>query len=126
MALRKERQVKEGINRRRSLAGVPVLHSNVTVMEEDKGIIALKAQLKRGAGFFERFRPLVSEKTYQLDEFGAFVVREIQQRKAVLDIVRAFEARFHMSHRESELGVVAFLKMLMKRNVLSIMVGEQG
>lgn len=113
---------KGRVDRRRSLAGIPVLHENVKVMEGSGGTIVLKMQVQRGYGFLERFRPAVSERKYELDEFGTFVVKEIRRRKTVMDIIRSFEKRFRMSHREAELGVVAFVKMLMKRNVLSVVV----
>jgi len=121
VGLLKKRE-KHSVDRRRSLAGTPVLHDNVEIVEGLDGIVALKLHIRRGAGFFDRFRPVVMERKYELDEFGAFVVGEVQKRKNVLSIVRAFERRFGMSHRESELGVVAFMKSLMKRDVLSVVV----
>jgi len=116
------KRAKGSIDRRRSLEGIPVFHRNVEALEGADGKITLKVQLARGSSFLDRFRPPVSERKYELDEFGTFVVRQIQQRKNVLDIVREFEREFRMSHRESELGVVAFVKMLMKREALSVVV----
>lgn len=121
MALLRKRE-KSSIDRRRSLAGIAILHDDVEVIEADGGNITLKMQVRRGYGFFERFRPPVTERKYELDEFGTFVVREVRKRKKVLAIVGAFERQFRMSHRESELGVVAFLKILMKRDILSVVV----
>ena len=121
MALLKKRE-KRAIDRRRSLAGIPVLHENVKILEGPNGILKLKMKIERGSGFLERLRPPVTEREYELDEFGTFVVKEMQRRKSVMDIVRSFEKRFRMSHREAELGVVAFVKILMKRNVLSVIV----
>jgi hypothetical protein len=40
----------------------------------------------------------------------------------VLEIINRFEEQFRMSRRESELGVVAFIKMLMQRRVISVVV----
>lgn len=121
MALLKKRE-KTSVDRRQSLAGVPVLHDNVEILEGQDGVVTLKLYIPRGRGFLDRFRPPVMERKYELDEFGAFVVQQVQKRKDVLTIIRAFERRFGMSHRESELGVVAFVKTLMKRNVLSVVV----
>ena len=121
MGLLRKRENKS-LDRRRSLAGVPVIHDNVEICGDEEGHITLRMTVKRGYGFFERFRPPVTERKYELDEFGTFVVRQIQKRKNVLAIVRAFEHRFRMSHRESELGVVAFVKILMKRDVISVAV----
>ena len=121
VALLKKRE-KTSVDRRQSLAGVPVLHDNVEILEGQDGVVTLKLYIPRGRGFLDRFRPPVMERKYELDEFGAFVVQQVQKRKDVLTIIRAFERRFGMSHRESELGVVAFVKTLMKRNVLSVVV----
>ncbi|MBN1672001.1 MAG: PqqD family protein [Kiritimatiellae bacterium] len=114
------RREKQRLDRRQSLAGVPVFHTHVRLEECEAGTVTLKAKVRRGPGFFDRFRPPVSERSYELDEFGTFVVRQIDHERSVLAIVNAFERRYGMSHREAELGVVAFMKMLMKRNLLSV------
>ena len=121
MALLQKRE-KKSVDRRQSLAGVPILHDNVEVLEGEGGVVTLKLYIRRGRSFLDRFRPAVMERKYELDEFGTFVVQQVQKRKDVLNIIRAFERRFGMSHRESELGVVAFVKTLMKRDVLSVVV----
>ena len=106
------------------MTGIPILHENVTIHENDNKIITLKMKVVRGSTFFDRFRPPVTERSYELDEFGSFVVCQIDSKKHVLDIIYAFERRFGMNHREAELGVVAFMKMLMKRNVLSVVIDK--
>lgn len=116
------RHQQDSIDRRRSLAGIPIIHENITIDEQADNTIAMKIKRNRGAGFLDRFRPPVTEKRYELDEFGTFVVRQIDGCRTVMDVIRAFERRFNMSHREAELGVVAFLKLLMKRHILSIVV----
>ncbi len=121
MGLLKKRE-KNTVDRRQSLAGVPVLHDNVEVVEGENGVATLKMKIHRGRSFLDRFRPPVMERKYELDEFGTFVVLQMRKRRDVLSIIRAFERRFGMSHRESELGVVAFVKTLMKRDVLSVVV----
>lgn len=116
------RQTKRSVDRRASLAGVPVLHSNVEIIGEDDGLLALRSTRKRGQSFFERFRPEVIDRKYELDEFGSFIIRKLTRDKTVLELIEDFEDRFGMSHRESELGVVAFMKMLMKRHLLTVVV----
>jgi len=111
---------RETMDRRRSLAAVPVLNRDVRVEPIDGNLVALKISVARGTGLLARFRPSVSERRYELDEFGTFVLRQIDSVRSVLDIIRAFEQRFRLSHREAELGVVAFLKMLMKRRLLGV------
>lgn len=119
MAILRKRE-KDQIDRRKSLAGIPIFHEGVEVVEAGGRLLVLKVKIRRGPGFFDRFRPLVTERKYELDEFGSFVVRHIQKNASVMDIILAFEREFRMSHRESELGVVAFVKILMKRNLLSV------
>lgn len=119
MGLLRKRE-KNSIDRRLSLAGIPFLHDGVEVVEAGAGLLVLKVKVNRGPGFLDRFRPPVTEKKYELDEFGSFVVRHLQRGVSVMDIIQAFEREFRMSHRESELGVVAFVKMLMQRNLLSV------
>jgi len=114
---------KTSITRRDALAGIPILHENVRIDSLSDGLACLKVSLNRGPSFLDRFRPAVMEKKYELDEFGSFVVRQINRERSVLDIVGKFQARFRMTRRESELGVVAFIKMLMQRRVLSVVSG---
>ncbi len=92
----------------------------VAAEHKPDGAMALRVRIGRGAGFLERFRPAVTERTYELDRFGGFVVDEIDGKRNVLSIIDAFQERFRMSRRESELGVVAFLKILLKRNLIAI------
>lgn len=97
-----------------------MLDADVAIQPGNGGGLFLKRKVLRGSGFLERFRPAVTEKSYELDAFGAFVVSQIDNRRNVLEIVNAFEKQFKMSRRESELGVVAFLKILLKRNLVAI------
>jgi hypothetical protein len=110
----------KNIDRRSSLSGIPMLDKNVVVEPKTGGGAMLRTKIRRGEGFFERFRPLVTKKGFELDDFGAFVVGQIDERRTVFDIVNAFQERFRMSRRESELGVVAFMKVLLKRNLVVI------
>lgn len=119
MALLKQAS-KARLDRRRSLAGKCLLRDGVEIVEKPDGTLTVRLTVRRGGGFFELFRPAVTEKKYELDEFGSFVLREIRRRQTVLEIISAFESRFRLTHRESELGVVAFVKMLMQRNVVTV------
>lgn len=121
MALLKERW-KGSIDRRQALTGIPVMHPNVKVHQLTPRTVELRVSVPRGPGFLDRFRPPVLERRYELDEFGTFVLSEIPKGGNVLAIVKAFEEEFRMSHREAELGVVAFMKILMQRNVISVVV----
>lgn len=119
MELLKSRK-RTQVDRRESLAGIPYLNESAVIERSEGTPMALKLVIRRGNGFLDRFRPPAMERRYELDEFGAFVVQKIDGKKTVLDLINAFEDRFKMSHRESELGVVAFIKILMKRNLLAV------
>ena len=121
MGLFKQRK-KQRVDRRQSLAGIPVLHQNVTLVEETDETVTIKLRVPRGNTILDRLRPPGMVRSYELDEFGSFVIRQLDGRKTVIDIIRIFEQRFRLSHREAELGVVAFFKMLMKRQVLSVVI----
>lgn len=71
-----------------------------------------------------RLRPPVTTRSYELDEFGTFVVRHMDRKNTVHDIIKAFSKHFNLTLRESEMGVVAFIKMLMKREMVSVGIRE--
>ena len=119
-----ERRKQIRVDRRESLNSVPVLHPEVTVATLAAERIVLKVPVARDGSWLDWLRPAGLIKSYELDEFGTFVVRQVDSQRSVLDIVRAFERQFQLSPREAELGVVAFLKLLMKRRVLSVVVAR--
>ncbi|MDA0322868.1 MAG: PqqD family protein [Verrucomicrobia bacterium] len=110
--------------RRRALLGVPVLQEHVRVEQCAKGVMTLHAKCGRGPSIFERFRPPVVDRKYELDEFGAFVVSRMDRERSVRDIIGEFQSHFGMSRREAELGVGAFLKILTQRNVAAVLPGK--
>ncbi|MFO7870025.1 MAG: PqqD family protein [Kiritimatiellia bacterium] len=116
---------RNSIDRRAALAGVPVISDNVKIEKADSGLSSVKIRETRRNHFLERFRPRVINKRFELDEFGSFVVDNIDHERTVLEIIRAFQKQFGMSYRESELGVVAFIKILMKRNLVSVMLKRE-
>lgn len=111
---------KQHIGRRRSLQGVPVLNLGVAVENADSNKTFLRLANPCRAGWLDRFRPRVDSRRFELDEFGAFVVHLIDGQHNVMEIIDRFQRHFGLSRRESELGVVAFIKMLMKRRLLSV------
>lgn len=117
---RKAERKDERLDRRRSLAGVPVISGNVAIRDADGGNLSLTVGMRRGNGFLDRFRPPVSTKRISLDELGSFVVRRIDGRAAVQDIIDAFVAEYQTNRREAELCIVEFLKSLLERSVIGI------
>ena len=121
MSLFRQRESKS-IDRRQSLAGIPILNAGVRYRDQGNGRRVLSAEGPSRVGWMNRFRPPVDRREFELDEFGAYVVERIDGNRSVLEIVNAFQRQFGMSRRESELGVVAFVKMLMQRYLLTVSV----
>ena len=108
------------LDRRESLAGVPVLNNGVELLGEAGENLMLSVKVFRGRGFLDRFRPEEMTRKIRLDELGSFVVRQINGKRDVLKIIDAFVGKYKTNRREAELSVVAFLKSLVQRNVISI------
>lgn len=116
------RRQYDDIDRRRALEGIPVINPGVKIESDTSGNSRVSLMLRRGAGIFDWMRPKESPRSYDLDEFGTYVIKMVDGKKTVLEMINAFEERFKMSRREVELSVVAFLKLLMQRHVLSLTV----
>ena len=84
--------------------------------------MSLTVTIKRGNGFLDLFRPAVMNRRIKLDTLGSFVVRLIDGKRDVLEIIEAFEAKYKTNRRETQLSVVAFLKSLARRNIASIVI----
>ena len=112
-------------DRRELLVSRPMMSAaaHETSVDGDETTVAVK--VKSGKGFLSRFRPAIMEKRYQLDVFGTFVLRQIDAKRTVLDIVDLFKERFKLSRRESELGVVAFMKILNQRHVINVVAAAE-
>jgi len=110
------------IDRRRSLRGVPVVNRGVAISGGAEENLTVTVTLPRGRGWLARFGPRTLRRRVELDEFGSFVMRQIDGHRDVLAIVEAFSNRFGTNRRETELSVVAFLKSLIRRRIVSIAV----
>jgi hypothetical protein len=111
------------LDRRRSLAGIPVVNPGVAVEDLEAGrcVLVVRQRLKRD-GLLRRFKPTERQRRVKLDELGCFVFKRIDGERPVIEIVDAFVARFKVNRREAELSVVDFLKSLTRRNIISIAV----
>jgi hypothetical protein len=105
---------------RELLESRPMIRVAAHELSEEGDETTVVVKIESGNGFLSRFRPAVMEKRYALDVFGTFVLRRIDTKRTVLDIVDLFKERFKLSRRESELGVVAFMKMLNQRHVINV------
>jgi len=111
---------KAGLDRRRSLSGIPAWNAGVTWSPGDDNDIVISVVQRRSTGFLARFQPERWERRFQLDALGAFVVQQIDGKKTVLQITENFIKRFKVNRREAELATVAFLKTLLERGIISI------
>ena len=119
----RKQQTGERLDRRRSLAGIPVLNANVTADRGDERRLTLTIRTKRREkGLLSRFQPAVMTRRLKLDELGSFVLSRIDGESDVMGIVDAFVTRYQVNRREAELSIVEFLKSLARRNVISIVI----
>jgi len=116
------RKKRQPIDRRRSLESIPAVNEGVTAHENDGGELVLVVSLERGTGLLARFQPPVMEKRVKLDELGAFVFQQIDGKRTTREIIDAFASHYRVNHREAELSCVQFLKSLVTRRVISILV----
>lgn len=110
------------LDRRQSLDGVPVLNENVSSGNDNAGRLVINIKMKRGNGFLARFQPPVLERNVRMDEIGAFVFKLIDNQRSALEIIELFLAKYRVNRREATLSVVEFLKSLVKRRIVSIVI----
>ena len=119
----RKQQTGERLDRRRSLAGIPVLNADVTADRGDERRLTLTIRTKRREkGLLSRFQPAVMTRRLKLDELGSFVLSRIDGESDVMCIVDAFVTCYQVNRREAELSIVEFLKSLARRNVISIVI----
>ena len=116
------RQKTPPLDRRQSLDSVPVLNEGVSSCEGDAARIVITIRQRRRSGFMGRFQPAIIERTVKLDELGSFVFRQIDNKKNTREIIDAFMERYQVNRRVATLSTVEFLKSLVKRGVISIVV----
>lgn len=112
------------VDRRQSLAGVPALNEGVSFQEEPgSGRVVLNVrQVRRRQGWLARCRPAVVERSVRLDELGSFVFKLVDNQRTTLEIIEAFAGHYRLNRREAALSTVEFLKSLVKRGVISILI----
>ncbi|MCF7854869.1 MAG: PqqD family protein [Candidatus Pacebacteria bacterium] len=125
MGLWASRQDKEPrLDRRRSLAGVPVLPDNVSIDRSNDDAWVLAIRVDRKNSFFSRFLPPTITKRVKLDELGTFVIKQIDGEKTVADIAQAFRREYGVTRREAELSIADFMKSLIARNAVAIAIRQ--
>lgn len=122
MFFTKKKSKTSPIDRRQSLAGVPVVNENVKIDDRNEEKIVVSVTTARGNGFLDRFKPAMLTSRVELDELGSFGLSLIDGKKSVTQIIDAFVERYRVNRREMELSVVAFMKSLIQRRVISILI----
>lgn len=110
------------IDRRQSLDGIPVLNEQVCCTSDQTGRLMVNIKLKRGKGVIARFQPPVLERNLKLDELGGFVFKQIDNQRSTLEIIELFLAKYRVNRREATLSIVDFLKSLVKKGAVSIVI----
>ena len=116
------RQDRAQIDRRQSLDGIPVLNEQISCENDKTGRLVVNIKLKRGNGFLARFQPPVLERNVRLDEIGGYVFKLIDNQRNTLEIINMFLEKYRVNRREATLSVVDFLKSLVKKGVVSIVI----
>lgn len=115
-------------SRKTALAGVPVIAPGITRKEGPEGemLVLVPRKLK----LFKFLRKFMDEDIppakVVLDELGAKVMRMIDGRANVAGIIKRFGKEMSLHPREAEVGVVEFLKLLMNRGIVMMMVDKDG
>ncbi|MGI6087644.1 MAG: PqqD family protein [Kiritimatiellia bacterium] len=64
----------------------------------------------------------MSERKIRLDELGGYVFKLVDQQRTTLEIIEKFAGHYRLNRREATLSTVEFLKSLVKRGVISILI----
>ena len=102
--------------------GIPVLNEQISCKNDKIGRLIINIRLRRGNGFLARFQPPVLERNVRLDEIGGFVFKLIDNQRSTLEIINMFLEKYRVNRREATLSIDDFLKSLVKRGVVSIVI----
>jgi hypothetical protein len=102
---------------------VPVLNEGVTFAEEPgSGRLVLTVRQSRPRRWLGRGSLTMSERKIRLDELGGYVFKLVDQQRTTLEIIEKFAGHYRLNRREATLSTVEFLKSLVKRGVISILI----
>ena len=101
------------------LSAVPVRNDLVQEGPVENGKMKLTAPLTKT--FMKKFfGSKAMQKAFEIDELGAEVWRSCNGRNTVEAIITAFARQHQVNIREAEVAVSAFLKTLIKRNLVAL------
>lgn len=89
--------------------------------KRDSGEVMLKIKLSaKPTGIFSGFIKYPEEKKILLDEVGGYVWELSDGSRTVSEIINALAERFQLHRREVEASFLAYLKMLMERRLVGL------
>jgi len=113
-------QQSMAVDRREAMASIPALVPGVLLETGDDGRVTAVVTSRRPTGFWARFMSPTVTKRIRLDEIGTFVIRQIDGKCTVRELVERFVAAYKVNRREAELSLADFLKSLTQRNIIAI------
>jgi hypothetical protein len=117
---KRQKQGSSLISRRDALRSIPAISPGVSYQEEEDGHLLIQVPVAARKGLFGLFRSKASIRKVRLDSIGAFVLKQIDGRRCVGDLIDAFAKQYRSNRREAELCVADFLKSLTQRNIIVI------
>ncbi|MDD4538042.1 MAG: PqqD family protein [Lentisphaerae bacterium] len=116
----RQNQPTAPVSRRDALRSIPAIMPGVTYRDDDDGHVLVQVPVPPRRGFLGFFQTAASTRKVRLDSIGAFVIKQIDGRRCVADIVDAFASQYRSNRREAELCIADFLKSLTQRNIIVI------
>ena len=116
-------------SRQDMLASIPCLNPDVRWEVLDSGeMMAIYRRHRAGAGkWLARFFHLNETVQVALDEPGTQVVRCIDGRRSVKNLIQHAQEMFHLSRREAEAAVLKYLEILAQRRLVGFLpAGDNG
>jgi len=104
------------------LEAIPVRNSLVRVSRAG-ATLRLTGEVTSG---WRRALGARGEKTFELDELGAFVWEGLDGKCTVEGAIRRFASEKRVNLREAEVAVLAFLKTLVQRGLVALVAREGG
>jgi hypothetical protein len=117
---------KQPNHREALLAAIPVRNEQVREKPIDSGL-RLTAPLRPSTlrRIFVPRDAAIPEKSFELDDLGAWVWRALDGRRNVEQLIRAFADHHRLNLREAEVAVLAFLKTLAQRNLIGLVAPQR-
>jgi hypothetical protein len=122
---RPEQKLAAGTARRAGLLSAVVVRNELVQEQAIGDGVRLSAPVER-TGLGRVFGGGAGEKRFDLDSLGAWVWQRVDGLRTVEDLIESFAAGQRVNLREAEVAVTAFLKMLVKRGLVALVVPEGG